>query len=189
MKKLPILLSLFAIFSANLLIAQSSSIKGCIAKFHKDVQSGSTMASANYQNCISNIAPSTGGGGTGGPVEETPEIPIPEDDYQIIGFHQALSITGITSLPTATEQILEFENQFAAALEIIRNVDITGLDADWAQGAYISYIINNNLVDTFYAQANWILIPGIQFAPLTNYINFRNSDLPLSWIAMGYTLD
>lgn len=188
MKKLTILLALLGFICSSSLMAQGNSLAGCIAKFHSDVRNGSTMASANYQNCISKISPG-GGGGSGEPTEETPEMPVPEDDFQIINFHQALNITGITALPTATEQILEFERLFADALLIIRNVDITGYDADWAQSAYISYIIQNDLIDTFYAQANWVLIPGIQYSVLTNYINFRNLDLPTSWIALGYTLD
>ncbi|WP_394677350.1 hypothetical protein [uncultured Sphingobacterium sp.] len=194
MRKILILFALFLFAQSNSANAQSNSIKGCIANFLSDAHSGNTSASSNYQSCISKV-PGTGGGagnGAGGGQEQgTPEgDPEPHDDGPVhYTFNQILDVSSISSINSPSQQIVEFEYQFAVALSVIRNVNTVGETPEQAMNSYLSYVFNNNLINHFYSQANFSLIPSLGWDILFNYANNGNSILPPSWAALGYYIN
>lgn len=177
-----------AFFNGTTVQAQSNSIKGCITKFFNEASSGNTDASSNYNNCISG---GSGGVRPGNPDQDT-DAGEPEDhDPDMVQFDMPslLSYTGISSLPSASTQIVEFENYFAPALQVIRNVNVSGLNEDEALGRLIGYVISNNLVNNFYGNGNFVLYPSVQYGLLAVYARSGNGEIPASWVALGYTLD
>lgn len=110
-----------------------------------------------------------------------------------ISFGEILIMQGVMSYPTVQQQISAFETMFQPALEVIRNVDVTGKTEADASLAYYEYIeLHPSIYLAFLTGYNGVGVPYLSRCLddylLNEYDPISFGFLPEDWITSGYSI-
>ncbi|MEZ0452551.1 hypothetical protein ABTW24_13190 [Sphingobacterium thalpophilum] len=121
--------------------------------------------------------------------------PTPGDPLlPYVEFVEVLGEMGVLYPSTVEEQIAEFEIVFQPALEVIRNVDITGVSRKIAENRFNNYIwLNQPIKTAFLLGYSGTGVPYLSRV-LDLYLDIEYgasgyfSGFPLEWVQYGYVI-